>query len=302
MRFIFIFSIALIIVLNSFVKAQESFDIPSLIKEISVNKDPQAMLGYTYKMEFIRHRKTFFGKRKLVKRFEAILPFKVPRNFFYKHPMLLVYDSGKSLKPKEIIANRNTMVKELEALENPGETNLKHLARKPETYVTLRADSGEKNKLKLIVNLMKLLDNSKFSNPRRLEVNGRKFISFEFQPLAGKKVESGLFYLEWLEGFIYIDEEDKRIVEVLGYPLGKLKDYRELPIEEQRKSIAFHYLQTRVAGKHWFPEKVTLNFMKKDEIFEEIGLRMDFTFYDYRRSQVKIGSSQVNSGQEEEEN
>jgi hypothetical protein len=281
------------------VNAQETIDIPSLIKEISVNKEPQAMLGYTYKMEFVRQRKSFFGKNKLVKRFEAILPFQVPKNFFYKHPMLLVYDSSKSLTPREIVENRKTMVKELQALENPGEKKLNNLVRKPEAYVSLRADSGEENKLKLVVDLLELIENSKFSNPKRLEIDGRKFISVEFRPVTGRKVDEGLFYLELIEGLIYIDEEDKRIVEVLGYPPGKIKDYRELSIGEQRKFINFHYLQTRVADKHWFPGKVTLNFIKDDEIFGEIGLRMEFTFSDYRRSQVGVSSSKVNPDQEE---
>lgn len=284
-----------------FTVAQEPVDIDSLVKEISVDTQQNAFAGYFYRMEFNRLKKNFVGKGKLVKRYEVLLPSFIPKNRFYQHPLLLVYDSSKNLMPTDIINSRNLLVKELEKIENDpnNDTNQKSIKKNDGGYVTLLADSNTVGKQALVVNLLELIKGSEFSNAKEVKINGRDTISIDFHPILNKGFSEKLFYLAQIEGIILIDKADKRIIEVEAFPLGKLKQYRSQPVEQREEFRVFHYLQTRVPEGFWFPQIITLNFLEFSELFNDLEVKIEFTFSDYKRFDAQVRSVQVKSEDQE---
>lgn len=282
--------------MNLFVSAQESADLDSLIQEVSIDRQQDAFTNYSYKMEFAREKKSLFGSNKIVMRYVVVMPSRMPRNRLYQHRLLLVYDSRKYMAELDILKNRERIVKDLEAVENEVEKESENKT-KPNTggYLTLRAKSdSDKGKL-LSINLIELLDNSAFSNQKELKINGRDTLSVDFRPLPDKVFSSDLFYLGKIEGIILIDKIDKRIIEVEAFPLGKLAQYRTQTPEQREKFRVFHYLQTHMQEGFWFPKSVTLNFMESAREFNDLDVKVEFTFKEYKRFTANVGGYDVKS-------
>ncbi len=297
MKNLLIKSLFLILFLASFINAQEPVNVDDLIKEVLSYNQEFAMSGYSYQMEFTRHKKAnFFGTRKLIKRYQAILPSKIPQDHFYKHPLLLVYDSSKNITPKAIVENRNRIVKELEKIENPSEIENTDWQKKDTGgYITLGANKFAIGKQPLKIDITRLLKNSAFSNPKQVEKYGKNLISLDFVSSPEQSLEKSLFYLSSIEGRILIDSFDKRIVEIEGYPKAKKELYKDLAGEEREKFRVFHFQQIKVREGFWFPKQVTLNFMEFPEEFNGLEVKIDFIFTNYQHFTVEIESSEVTS-------
>ncbi len=283
--------IFVLICATQFTVAQETVDIDSLIKEISINSQKDAFSNYSYKMEFVRHNKALIGKNKLVKRFDVVLPSRMPKDRVYQHRLLLVYDNSKRLTQSDILESRKKIIKDLERVESEPEEETP-TQNDPEAgtggYLTLLANASSSNRQSLLINLLKLIEGSDFSNYKELKAEGRDTISVDFRPHPGLKFTDDLFYLERIEGVILIDKMDRRIVEVEAFPIGKLDEYRSLGNKRKDEVRVFHYLQTRVPEGFWFPKSVSLNFMEFSDKFDGLDVKIDFTFSKYKRFTVSV--------------
>ncbi len=302
MKFKYLGCLMIMILGTLFVAAQEQFDIDSLIEDVSIDRQQDAFSNYSYKMEFIRYKKTFYGKDKLVKRFDVVLPSTMPKNRRYQHRLLLVYDSSQNLTQLDIVNSRKQIIKDLEDVENEQQNINDQNNTKPNTggYLTLRATTNISNRFTLGVNILELLKGADFKNYKELKVNGRDTISLDFQPPADKVYNGDLFYLGRIEGVVLIDKIDKRVVEVEAFPLGKLEEYRNQTPEQREEFRAFHYLQTRVPEGFWFPKSVSLNFMKSPKDFDNVEVKVQFTFSDYKQFVVSVDNYRVQSSNETE--
>ena len=317
MRFRFLGFIAVLIFATQFIVAQKtidadsvakktdvkrvkisdaSFDLNSLIKDISTDTQQNAFAGYFYKMEFRRVKRNFIGTGKMTKRYEVLLPSLLPKQRHYRHPLLLVYDSTKrNLTKSDVAENRRNIIKQIDSLDRDiaDKTDEGQAKKEDGGYLTLSASSKLVGDQALFINLLELLNNSKFSNPKTLKYNERDAISVDFRPLSNKKFDESMFYLGLIEGTILVDKEDRRIIEVEGFPKGKLKEYRSPTVKNREAYRIFHYLQTRVPEGFWFPKIVTINFMKFSKLYNDIEMKMDFEFSDYRRFTADVGKVAV---------
>ena len=288
--------LALTVAVTPFLSAQEPIDVDTLIEEISTVDQKNAFSGYFYELEFVRHKRAALGSGKLVKRYEAILPSKIPQSRSYRHHLLQVHNSAKDVTFLNMIRDRNRIVKELERIENgtnSSETSDK--AAKNSGYISLGANKYAVGRRRLMLDISALIRNSNFSEPRQLVANGRPAISVNFTPKGGQKLSKSLFYLGLIQGTILIDNTDKRIIEIHGYPVSMEASYKDLAMSEREKYRVLYYRQTKVREGFWFPKYAVLDFMGFPREFENVGVKIEFTFSNYRRFSVDIKSVEIDS-------
>ncbi len=102
-----------------------------------------------------------------------------------------------------------------------------------------------------------------------------------------------LFYLGLIEGVMFIDKADKRIVAVEGFPIGKLEKVKGLSPADRELESVFFYLQARVTEGYWFPRLVKLNFIDAPPEFKDIDAQIEFAFSNYTRFHVEVESAKV---------
>ena len=182
---------------------------------------------------------------------------------------------------------RSRLVEEIERAEKEAEPNLTAQPdRKDGGYWTMSFRAGDKG---VKIDVVRLLENSNFSNLQKSENGSRKVVSLDFSPKTDSKFDTSLSYLGKIEGKIWIDEADKRIMKIEGFPLGTLATVKELPVEERQAKIVFLFAQTRVSEGFWFPQDVVVDFTKNPEIFDTV--KVEFTFDKYKKSSTEVRSS-----------
>ncbi len=289
----------LVLCLPLFAVAQEPIDIDSLIKDVSIDTQKEAFAGYKYKMEFIRRRSSFIGTSTMTRRYEVILPSRIPANRIYQHPLLLTYDSSRNLIASDVSEEKRRIIRKLESIENSTPEELAEASKENAGgYVTLRADSNTVGKQSLKIDLIELLRSTDITNPRETKINGRETILVEFHPGANVTNDLRLFYLGLIEGVIFIDKADKRIIAVEGFPIGKLEKVRNLSPSDREQESVFYYLQSRVPEGYWFPKLVKLNFIDAPPEFKDIDAQIEFSFSDYTRFHVEVESAKVDDIEE----
>lgn len=278
------------------VPAQET-DIETIIKEASTDRQKGAVFGYTYfmKFSFNQHRKFGVGK-KFTRQYEAILPTKFSLKKTYSHPLLVIKDSDRVITAEEIAHMRNELAKELERAESEAAKNPDEVPEKNDGgYWKMNFSTNGKS---LKIDVLHLLNSSKFSNLQRKQIDGRNVILIDFAPDPAAKLENPVSYLSKIEGQIWIDEADKRVFRIEGFPLGKLALLKDKTDAERLQQIIYLFAQTRVEEGFWFPKEVVLDFSKNPDIFNTI--RIEFSFTDYKKSSVEVESYDVKSATEGE--
>lgn len=296
-------SVIVILLLTTFVlfsvsnvNAQQD-EIESLIKDVSADTQKGAIFGYTYQMKFSYNRRGKLGTgRKFSRMYEAIIPNRFSLKQTYTHPLLLTYDSEKVITNYDVEFMRNRLVEEIERAEREAETNPNAQSdRKDGGYWTIGFRAGDKG---VKIDIIQLLENSNFSNMYKTESGGRKIVSLDFSPKTDSTFENTLSYLGKIEGKIWIDEADKRIMKIEGFPLGSFATLKELPVEERIGKTVFLFAQTRVAEGFWFPQDVVVDFTKHPEIFDTV--KVEFTFDKYKKSTTEVRSSRMDAPKEAE--
>ena len=267
------------------IKSQQTNpEIEEIIKTVSVDSQKGAIFDYTYlmKVSYNRHK---FGGRKFTRLYEAILPTRYSLDRDFTHPLILIQDTEKFISPDEIMNTRKNIAKQLEMLESEEE---KKAAENKEIkdsggYWTMGFSANEQ---KIRIDVMQLLKNSRWNNIQRNQVDGRNVALLEFIPNPSATFDKTLSYLSKLEGQIWIDETDKRVVRIEGYAPGVFAGLKDKTDSERQKEAIFLFLQTKVIEGFWFPQIVRLNFAKHPEVFEPIEL--EFTFTNYKKSSVDV--------------
>lgn len=277
-------------------KAQQD-EIETLIKEVSADTQKGAIFGYTYQMKFSYNRRGRLGTgRRFSRLYEAIIPTRFSMKQTYTHPLLLTYDSERVITNYDVEFMRNRLVEEIERAEREAEANPNEQpGRKDGGYWTIGFRAGDKG---VKIDIIQLLENSNFSNMHKTESGGRKIVSLDFSPKTDTKFDTAISYLGKIEGKIWIDEADKRIMKIEGFPLGTFATVKELPVGERQAKTVFLFAQTRVAEGFWFPQDVVVDFTKNPEIFDTV--KVEFTFDKYKKSTTEVRSSRMESPKEAE--
>jgi hypothetical protein len=265
------------------VKSQDS-EISKIIQEVSQDTQKGAIFSYSYLMK-ISYEKHKFGGRKFTRLYEAVIPSRYSLNRIYAHPFILLKDSEKPISEDAIRNTRKRIAMEIERAESEEEGELRENEKPPQDggYWTMGFSGGSQ---RIEVNVITLLKSSFLSNLQRKQVDGRNLILIEFAPNPAASFDKPLAYLEKIEGQIWIDELDKRIVRIEGFALGELAKHKDKPDAERSKVMVFLYSQLKVSEGFWFPRSVWFNFSRHSEIFGDF--EVEFTFSDYKKGSVEV--------------
>lgn len=286
------------VALLSVSKAQTQQDeIESLIKDVSADTQKGAIFGYTYEMKFSYNRRgKLGGGRKFTRIYEAIIPTRFSLRKIYQHPYLLIQDSEKVITSYDVEYMRKRLVEEIERAEKEAEANPDDVPdRKDGGYWTMAFRAGDKG---VRIDIVSLLENAEFKNMQKSENNGRKIVSLDFSPKPESKFEQPLSYLGKIEGKIWIDEADKRIMRIEGFPVGTMGTLKDMTAEERQDKTVFLFSQRRVSEGYWFPQDVVVDFTKNPEIFETV--RIEFSFDKYSKSSTQVRSSSLETPKDAE--
>ena len=287
-KLVIVFSlfVSLILFSVSNAKAQDA-EIDRIIKEVSVDTQKGAISNFTYMMKFSYERHRKLAGRKFTRLYEAILPSKIATDKFYPHQLLLVQNSEQKLTNEEIMIARQNLAKELEKAEREAENQTPQARTFEDGGYWTTSFTNEGRKIK--VDILKLLENSKFTNLQRKKIDGKDIAIFDFAPNGNPVTDKTLAYLSKIEGQITINETDKRIIKIEGFALGEYAAQKEKAEAERQKGIVFLFMQTKVAEGYWFPQTIWLNFGNHPEIFEPIEIQYNFSAY--RRANVDVKDS-----------
>lgn len=277
------------------IKAQED-EIGTLIKDVSADSQKGAIFGYTYQMKFSYHRKGGLGK-KFSRLYEAIIPNRFSLKKTYQHPFILIEDSEKQITNETVRFMRNKLIEEIERAEKEAETNINEKIpdRKDGGYWTIGFRAGDKG---IRIDVMKLISNATFSNMERLETGGRKVVTLEFSPKPDATFDADISYLSRIEGKIWIDEADRRIMKIEGFPVGWLAELSDKSDAERQQKIVFLFSQMRVSEGFWFPKDVFVDFTKNAYMFDAV--RIEYSFDKYRKSTTEVRSSTMETPKDAE--
>jgi hypothetical protein len=191
---------------------------------------------------------------------------------------------------------RDKLVEDIERAEKEAEANINEMPdRKDGGYWTIGFRAGDKG---IRIDVIKLLNNATFSNMERSETGGRKVVTLDFGPKPDATFNADLSYLSRIEGKIWIDEADRRIMKIEGFPVGWLAELRDKSDEERQQKMVFLFSQTRVAEGFWFPKDVLIDFTKNSYMFDAV--RLEYSFDKYRKSTTEVRSSTMESPKDTE--
>lgn len=295
LRFAIIFVLCNVFLFASHAKAQEN-EIDKIIKEVSTDSQRGAISSYTYLMKFSydQHRK--FAGRKIKRLYEAILPSRLLTSRTFRHPLVLLEDSERTISGVEIMNSRKALVKDIEKFEEEADKQTvdDNLTEDGGYWTGEFTTDGQGYR----IDVLKMLNKVSFSNLQRRQIGGKSVISIDFAPKPDVALGKSLSYLSKIEGQILIDETDKRIISIEGFAPGEFVKQKDKSDIERRGELVLHYLQTKVAEGFWFPQIVRLNFSKLPKGFSSTEVQFDFTNYNRSRVDVDVVQDQKNSDQQ----
>jgi hypothetical protein len=268
------------------VKSQvsEMEQISKIIQEVSVDSQRGAIFSYSYMMK-VSYENHKLGGRRFTRLYEAVIPARFSLNRIYAHPLILLRDSEKPISDDAIRNTRKMIAEEIIKAESEAEKTPVDEEKTPKDggYWTMGFSANQR---RIEVNIITLLKGAFLSNLQRKQVDGRNIVTIDFAPNPAASFKKPLSYLEKIEGQIWIDETDKRIIRVEGYAIGYLDQYKDKPEAERLKEAVFLYSQAKVSEGFWFPQNVWFNFSKHPEIFADFEVQ--YTFSEYKKGTVEI--------------
>ncbi len=263
---------------------QETIDVPSLVKAATENgRKSKLMTEYTYtwRMEQTIEKK---GQRKQTSTtYEAYAP-TLKNKGVTRFVMLKTKEDDQPLPPDKLEKERQRGIERLmKAEEETQRFNQQHQQEElPASSIGVyfsfsvnRMFGGD-----VMLNVKTILQNSDFSLPRREMIEGRPVIALDFRPKPDAKFDKEEAFLAQSSGTVRIDEQEKIVVRVEGWP-------SKSPV--RGKHPAFFYQQIRLPEGVWLPSSIQINGLAYRELFGKLGTDFLSDFTDYKRfgSEVK---------------
>ena len=273
--------------------AQTAINVDEIIKQAALDDESNAILDYGYKMRLTTRAN---GKEQSVL-YETFMPSKIESQKTTRFPLILLEKDGQPLSAKEVEKQQIKAAKRVERIEERAErqlnTSLQTTKSQKANYFVASFLIKE---YELEINVLQLLQNCRFDNPRREKLNGRDAVLFDFHPRANFVYADSVKYLANVEGTIWIDAADKKVVRIEGFPLGFNASNKNQTEREQNQVIL--YVQTKVPAGHWFIERAKINGAKSPKIFDDLFPgAAEFVFSDYKLFKSSVESVNVASPQ-----
>jgi len=297
------FSLAIVLIALSFcspIHAQTSKaqakQISALIKQIRKINQPDAFGEYTHKLRIAGKQIDQNNKEKSFSYFyETFLPTQMPKTRLARLPLILIERDGRQFEASEIEVQQKNAAQILAEVDRSAPVNQKKApfistADKNGYYTFVFQPDGASSfgGGNFVINISQFLKGGEFSNQRQIQFEGRETILLDFRARPKFKFDEEMKYFSKLEGTVWIDSADKRVIRLEGFPLGQLVSPSLDNQNERETQAAVLYNQIRVSDGFWFPQKARLNGIRNPEIFEKtVGFELEMIFSDYQRFQAQ---------------
>jgi hypothetical protein len=146
------------------------------------------------------------------------------------------------------------------------------------------------------LSVSRILQLGTFSNPRRVTLNDRPTIVADYagDPNAKTKNRFETMFRD-LVGTVWIDEQDRALVQVQGHFLNDFKIGGGL-IADVKKDSSFSAKMTKVNGEAWLPEEITGQGKIRVLLFAGFSGRVKLVTSDYRK--FRASATIVGGGQQ----
>ena len=200
----------------------------------------------------------------------------------------LVRKDGKDLSPSELAKEDDRILKEAEKAR---ERRAKAEAEGKPTNAR-----GEE-----LIPVSRLLELGRFTNPRRVQVDGRDTIAVEYEGDPSAKTRSRAEeVIRDLRGTIWVDENDRMLVRAEGYFVSGFKIGAGLLVNIQ-KGTRFQMQQVKVNDEVWSPSHIEAQGAARALLFFNFTGRVRDDYSGYRKlrtsSVVLPGATKVDDSE-----
>lgn len=119
-----------------------------------------------------------------------------------------------------------------------------------------------------------------FYEPRVETIADRVTVVYSFRPHFGVTVPSHYAYLSKLVGTLWVDQQDKVVTRLEGWPNSA---FDLISSTATGNEAAFIYQQERQATGAWFPKLVRMNARGRTDLFNGLNWDVQFEFSKYHR-------------------
>ena len=304
LKFILCFTIIFAALASAFGQTQNSFDIPSLLREVKQKSDDNwrkviaELPNYSYKWRKVLRQA---GKKRQIKEtselYEIFFPTKCPIKKCRIVTVLLA-ENGKPLTAAKIEKQRVKAGERLERMEEDvqaqqlpvNQTSPLRWMEFP--YYISRLFSS---KIEIIVSIdaREILEKCEFFTPVREIVNGRETIALSFRPRADAVFSETTSYIPQAEGKIWIDATEKVLIRLAIWQ--KETKFAETTSDYLLEHAALARDLTRTEEGIWFPRLGRINGLGYPNLFAEMKSDFSIEDFDYHRFNTEIKSVQVGS-------
>lgn len=259
-------------------------DISALLKEIRANQEQveRILEDYSYKQQIIKRELTDQGDLK-IKDSETF------QLSFYKGYRIqrLIAKDGRPLSPdeqKKADEDAQDRVKEIE----------KELAKQEARAVDQSSDGTPAREGRQI-SIAEVLRASRFLNPRRERLKGRRVVVFDFEPdpdFDFKDAKSFLKFFGKTAGVIWIDEEDRQVARIEAVLFDSYKVGAGI-LAKLRKGASFTLEQERINDEIWLPTFADINLSVRVLLFGGVKVNQVIRSYDFQKFRTEVEDARV---------
>jgi tetratricopeptide (TPR) repeat protein len=252
--------------------------VATLVKESILNGGAmhRRLLDFTYKLKktrrvLDRHGKSIGAQEQI---FEAF-PIRG------EHVLIKLSTDGK---PSRTLAeDRGQAAKQLEEAERERQTQQANPQELQEDYVSAGVSGVYGGKPGYVsISLSELLRDVEFFSPRSETVGERATLVLNFRPRSGLNLQHHHAYIGKLVGTLWIDEVDKTVTRLEGWPASEAA-FDLIQSIAPRNDAALIYQQARQSNGMWFPTQISMNANGRPDIFNGLNWEVIFEFSNYQQ-------------------
>ncbi len=199
---------------------------------------------------------------------------------------VLIKLSTNRIASKYVSDERRRAVKELEEAERnrvDKTVTQNSINNEAEGYIAAGITGIFQGKPSYIsIDVSTILKSCEFFSPRTEQISNRPTIVISFRPRTGMNLAAKHAYIARIVGTIWIDQEDKVITRVEGWPATK-GAFDLLQSTAPRSEASLIYQQERQTDGLWFPTLIRLNADGNFDLFDGLNWEVIFEFSKYQR-------------------
>lgn len=252
--------------------------IATLVQESALNGGAmhRRLLDFTYKLKKTRrvldkHGKSLAAQEQI---FEA---------FPIRGEHVLIKLSTDGQPSRTLAEDRSHAAKQLEEAERERATQKANAQELQEDFVSAGVSGVYGGKPGYVsISLSELLRDVDFFSPRSEIVGDRATLVLNFRPRSGLNLQHHHGYIGKLVGTLWIDEADKTVMRLEGWPASEAA-FDLIQSIAPRNDAALVYQQVRQPNGVWFPTQISMNANGRPDIFNGLNWEVVFEFSNYQQ-------------------